>query len=66
MSNHAVMPPLVPVPVVAALIDDTPFIIEFHMVQGIGFRCAAYRDQDGKWRDAFNHEELFGPVQILE
>ena len=60
------MPPLVPVPVVAALTEDAPFIIEFCMVQGVGFRCAAYRDEDGKWRGAFNNEELFGEVQILE
>jgi hypothetical protein len=66
MSNHVMMPPLVPVPVVAGLTEDTPFIIEFYMVQGVGFRCAAYRDQDGKWRDAFNNEELFGEIQILE
>jgi hypothetical protein len=66
MSNHVMTPPLVPVPVVASMIEDTPFIIEFFMVQGAGFRCTAYRDQDGKWRDAFNNEELFGEVQILE
>ena len=66
MSNHVMTPPLVPVPVVAELAEDTPFIIEFFMVQGVGFRCAAYRDLDGRWRAAFNNEELFGEIQILE
>ena len=66
MSNHVMMPPLAPVPVLAELAEDAPFIIEFFMVQGVGFRCAAYRDLDGRWRDAFNNEELFGEIRILE
>jgi hypothetical protein len=65
MSNHVMVPPLVPVSFVAEL-EDAPFIIEFFMVQGVGFRCAAYRDPDGRWREAFNNEELFGEIQILE
>ncbi|HEX4349244.1 MAG TPA: hypothetical protein VH251_02595 [Verrucomicrobiae bacterium] len=60
------VPPLVPVPVVAELVEDASFIIEFFMVQGVGFRCAAYRDLDGRWRGASNNEELFGEIQILE
>jgi len=36
------------------------------MVQGVGFQCMAYCDQDGKWRNAFNNEELFGEIYILE
>jgi hypothetical protein len=43
-----------------------PFIIHFFMVQGIGFRCTAYCDQQGTWRDALKNEELHGDVRILE
>ena len=48
------------------VVEPSPFIVEFFMVQGTGFRCMAYCDQDGKWRDAFNNDELFGAVTILE
>jgi len=44
----------------------SPFIHEFFMVQGSGFRCMAYRNQDGKWRGAFDHEELPGAIRVLE
>lgn len=46
--------------------EISPFVIEFFMVEGLGFRCMAYRDNDGKWRDAFKHYELHGDIQILE
>jgi hypothetical protein len=41
-------------------------LIEFFLVQGVGFRCTAYCDPVGKWRDAFTNAELPGEVQILE
>jgi hypothetical protein len=44
----------------------SPFIIEFFMVQGAGFRCMAYRNHDGKWRGAFDNEELPGAIRVLE
>ena len=44
----------------------SPFVVEFFMVQGAGFRCMAYRDSDGRWRAAFNNDELFGDIYILE
>ena len=44
----------------------SPFIVEFFMVQGIGFRCMAYRDHGGMWRSAFDHEALLGCIRILE
>jgi hypothetical protein len=47
-------------------VEITPFLLEFQMVQGTGFRCMAYQDEDGKWRDALNNEELFGEIKILE
>jgi hypothetical protein len=39
---------------------DKPFI-----VQCSGFRCMAYRDSRGKWRDYFNGDELQGEVAII-
>lgn len=44
----------------------SPFILEFFMVQGRNFRCMAYRNHDGKWRGAFDHEELPGAIRVLE
>jgi hypothetical protein len=44
----------------------SPFVHEFFMVQGSGFRCMAYRNQDGKWRGAFDHAELPGAIRVLE
>jgi phage FluMu protein Com len=43
----------------------SPFVHEFFMVQGSGFRCMAYRNQDGKWRGAFDDEELPGAIRVL-
>ena len=45
---------------------EWPFQVEFHMAQGIGFRCMAYRDSMGIWRDAFTDEILYGEIQFLE
>lgn len=45
--------------------ETSPFLIEFFVVQGVGFHCVAYCDSEGQWRDAFNNEELFGDIQIL-
>jgi hypothetical protein len=44
----------------------SPFLVEFFMVQGAGFRCMAYRNSDGKWRGAFDNRELPGAIRILE
>jgi len=43
-----------------------PFILEFFVVRGPGFCCTAYRDQAGKWHEAFSNEELFGDIQVVE
>jgi hypothetical protein len=45
---------------------EGPFVVEFFMVEGASFRCMAYRDQNGKWRNAFNHGELTGEIQFVE
>jgi hypothetical protein len=46
--------------------ESSPFLVEFFMVQGMGFRCMAYCGGDGKWRSAFRNEELRGKIYILE
>lgn len=45
--------------------DESPFILEFFLIQGLHFRCMGYRDNAGKWRGAFNHLELPGPIRVL-
>lgn len=45
--------------------SDSPFIFEFFLVQGVNFRCMAYRDGTGKWRGAFNNMELPGFIRVL-
>ena len=46
--------------------SPSPFEHEFHTVQGTGFRCLAYRNGEGKWRAAFDNEELPGEVRVLD
>jgi hypothetical protein len=46
--------------------ETSPFVLEFYMVQGVGFRCMAYCDRNGKWRSAFNNDELYGDIHVLE
>jgi hypothetical protein len=51
----------------AAAKDATsPFLVEFFMVQGVGFQCMAYRNSDGKWRGAFDNRELPGAIRVLD
>jgi hypothetical protein len=51
----------------AAVADaGSPFLVEFFMVQGIGFQCMAYRNSDGKWRGAFDNRELPGAIRVLD
>jgi hypothetical protein len=45
---------------------NSPFITEFFMVQGAGFCCMAYKENDGKWHEAFNNEVLPGAIRVLE
>jgi hypothetical protein len=44
----------------------SPFILEFFLVQGAGFRCMAYQNGDGKWRGAFDNRELPGEIKVVE
>lgn len=36
------------------------------LVQCEGFRCLAYQDEHGLWRDSFQKQELKGPVKVLD
>jgi len=36
------------------------------LVQSDGFRCMAYRDKEGKWRDYYHQDELTGNVKLVE
>lgn len=40
--------------------------VKFVLVQGVGFRCTAYRDTHGKWRDAYTGAELPGEIRVIE
>ncbi|HUA66420.1 MAG TPA: hypothetical protein VME24_11265 [Alphaproteobacteria bacterium] len=44
----------------------SPFLVEFFMVQGVGFQCMAYRNSDGTWRSAFDNRLLPGAIRVLE
>lgn len=41
-------------------------VIQFYLVETIGARCLAYRDQMGAWRDAFNNQKLPGFIRVLK
>lgn len=43
-----------------------PVILQFFSVQGPGYRCVAYCDPQGVWREAGTQQELFGEIRILE
>jgi hypothetical protein len=43
----------------------SPFDTEFFMVQGVGFKCMAYRSGDGQWRTAFENQLLPGKIRVL-
>jgi hypothetical protein len=46
--------------------DISPFLVEFFMVRGAGFRCMAYQDGEGRWRRAFDNAELAGRISVFE
>ncbi|MBC8097456.1 MAG: hypothetical protein H7Y43_16750 [Akkermansiaceae bacterium] len=45
--------------------SELPPAGEVALVQGKGFRCMAYRDKDGKWRDYLRRDELPEPIKVL-
>jgi hypothetical protein len=46
--------------------EPLPSFVKFFLVQGVGFRCTAYRDPQGKWREAYSGDELLGDIRIFE
>ncbi len=46
--------------------ESSPFLVEFFMVQGAGFKCMAYRNPDGTWRGAFDNAELPGVIRVVD
>ena len=46
--------------------DPLPPTGEQVLVQGKGFRCLAFRDKDGKWRDVFHQTGLQGIVRVIK
>jgi hypothetical protein len=46
--------------------DPLPPIGTNVLVQAEGFRCLAYRDRQGRWRDAFHQNELPGTIRVIE
>lgn len=36
------------------------------LVRCAQFRCMAYRDRDGKWRDYFSNDTLPEPVEVID
>jgi len=45
--------------------DKLPPVGEVVIVQCDGFRCMAFRDPQGKWRDYFHRDELRGRIEVL-
>jgi hypothetical protein len=66
MNQCIPMPPSQPESAPRLAGESSPFLTEFFLVQTEYFRCMAYRDQAGVWREAFNHEELTGEICIVE
>jgi hypothetical protein len=47
------------------LSSKLPPVGQHVMVQGQGFRCIAYRDQDGNWRDAYHGDILPNVIKVI-
>jgi hypothetical protein len=54
-----------PKPWAAQQDGESPFLVEFYMVQGPGFKCMAYCDGSGTWHEAFGHITLPGKIRVL-
>jgi hypothetical protein len=46
--------------------DSPVWVRDAVLVQCRSFRCMAYRDSAGTWRNYFNDDELQGEVRVLE
>lgn len=45
--------------------ETLPPVGEPVVVQCERFRCLAFRDRDGKWKDWFDKGEITGSVQVI-
>ncbi|HUA39457.1 MAG TPA: hypothetical protein VMA35_13780 [Candidatus Sulfopaludibacter sp.] len=36
------------------------------LVQTAHFRCMAYQERDGKWKDYYHQDELIGKVEVVD
>jgi hypothetical protein len=66
MTDRTLMQQPEPTSTLEGRAGTSPFLIEFFMVQSLNFYGMAYRDDEGKWHSALNHEELGGEVCLLE
>lgn len=66
MTNHMMMPASHARSGSEVLNELSPFTVEFFLVQGVGFKCMAYPDAEGRWHEAFCNAELSEPIQVLE
>jgi hypothetical protein len=46
--------------------EISPFLVEYFMVQALGFRGMAYCDQEGRWRNVSNNDQLLGRIYLLD
>jgi hypothetical protein len=54
-----------PQPVIRGKGQPIPPLGQPAMVRCPGFRCLAYRDKDGKWRDVAHNQELPEVLEVL-
>jgi hypothetical protein len=55
-----------PAPALEGFTVPSPFVLEFFLVEALGFRGMAYCDRDGNWCNASNHDQLMGHIYLLE
>jgi len=65
MTNQSTLRLSEPESAVAKQPETSPFLVEYFMVQALGFRGMAYCDQEGRWRNAFNNDQLLGRIYLL-
>ena len=46
--------------------EKLPPVAETVLVQCHGFRCLAYRDKEGNWRNFHRPEEVLGVIKVLD
>jgi hypothetical protein len=66
MTYQNYMRPCEPESAVEKHAETSPFLVEYFMVQALGFRGMAYCDEDGRWRNAANRDFLLGRIYLLD